>query len=104
MTQKWVEIRDRGTLVPALALRLSGADGWLAERAGFGDVPCVLLVNLARCACQWDPYEWHDRTMHVAHSWLCEHWDEFVSGGVVDVQFILGETDAQKVSEQAVSR
>lgn len=102
MTQKFVEIRDRGTFISALAISISGADGYLARRAGFGDTTCVLLVNLAKCEAHWDPYGWNlraGRTMRAAHLWLWEHWDEHQDGGVIDVEFLLGVTEAPKQSE-----
>ena len=40
-----------------------------------------------------------DRTYHVAHLYVQQHWDEITSGDVVDVEFVLGETDAPKESE-----
>ena len=38
--------------------------------------------------------------MPVAHNYIIEHWHELKDGDVVDVQFILGETKAPKVSER----
>ncbi len=34
------------------------------------------------------------------HTWLIDHFDEIESGAVVDVEFILGEKPAPKVSER----
>lgn len=99
MTPKFIEIRDRGTFVPSIAFDLTRADHYLADRAGFGDQRCVVLLSLATYRAHYDPYDWGDRTYHVAHLWLAEHWDDVASGDVVDVQFILGETAAPKVSE-----
>ena len=99
MMTKFVEIRDRGTLVPGLAIQISEADGWLARRAGFGENSCVLLINLARVQCEYDPYVLvNNRTMHVAHLWLSEHWDEHQDGAVVDVEFVLGKSMQPKCS------
>ena len=105
MEQKFVEIRDKGTFVPALAIRLSGDDHYLARRAGFGSPPggpeerLVILVLLSTMKCEYDPYAWGGRTYPVAHNWLQEHFDEHENGGVVDVEFILGESEAPKRSE-----
>ena len=98
MEQKFVEIRDRGTFVPALAIRLSGDDHYLARRAGY-DSPLVILILLSLMKCAYDPYEWGGRTYPVAHNWLQEHFDEHENGAVVDVEFILGESNAPKRSE-----
>jgi len=40
------------------------------------------------------------RTMLEAHRHVAAHWNELQSGDVVDVEFILGETAAPKVSER----
>lgn len=99
---KLFEIRDRGTFIPAMAIRVSGADGYLMRRAGFGDVPMVYLVMLATEKCRYDPYNWDNmRTMGNAHNYIMDHWDTLNDGDVIDVEFILGETAAPKVSEQA---
>ena len=103
MTPKWLEIRDRGTTIPALGLWISAADGWLAERAGYGEVSCLLLINLAKHVCQHDPWNWdpyQGRTLHIAHVWLQEHWATVQDGAVIDVEYILGETPAPKVSDR----
>ena len=38
--------------------------------------------------------------MRTAHEWLREHFDEIEDGGVVDVEFILGERAEPKRSER----
>ena len=101
---KRVEIRDRATLVPAIALLVRGAgdleskDDPLLIRAGFED-PLVVLVHLLAMEVQWDPYAWMNRTMHHAHAWLATHWMEFKDGEVLDIEFILKEKATKKQSE-----
>src|SRR5678809_299635 len=103
MTTKLFEIRDRGTLVPALAIQVSKADGWLMERAGFGHQPMVYLVMLATQECAYDPFQWkHRRTMGTAHHYIEAHWDKLQDGALIDVEFILGETTTPKTSEAAL--
>lgn len=100
---KRVEIRDRMTMIPAIAMRVTGGpNDRLMWHAGFGD-PCVILVHLTNERACYDPHHWggHGRTMTVAHQWLEEHFDEHVDGGVVDVEYLLGETQTPKVSEFA---
>lgn len=101
METKLLEIRDRGTFIPALAIRLSGDDGYLARRAGFG-FQLVILIHLETMESQYEPHNWKSvaRTMPAAHSWLEKHWNEAASESVIDVQFILGETDLPKHSER----
>jgi hypothetical protein len=38
--------------------------------------------------------------MQTAHVWLLERFEQIESGAVVDVEHILGETPAPKVSER----
>jgi hypothetical protein len=100
METKLFEIRDRGTFVPAMAIRVSGADGYLMRRAGF-DSPMVYLVMLATEKCRYDPYNWDNmRTMGNAHNFIQAQWDTLTTGDVVDVEFILGETLEPKQSEE----
>ena len=101
---KRVEIRDSATLIPAIALQVTGGPNEpLLERAGFGEDPLIVLIHLEGQGCNWDAFEWPagSRTMHEAHRWLEQHWDEQEDGGVLDVEFVLGETEVSKVSEVA---
>ncbi len=99
MTTKLLEIRDRHTTVPALAIQVCGDDGYLMRRAGF-EGPMVYLIMLATEKCRYDPYNWDNmRTMGNAHNFIVDHWDLLNDGDVVDVEFILGETSAPKRSE-----
>lgn len=99
MIVKLFEIRDRGTFIAALAIQVSGADGWLMRRAGFQS-PMIYLVALATERACYDPYNWGNRTMSTAHHRIVEDWDTLADGAVIDVEFIRGETDAPKRSEQ----
>lgn len=116
MRIKLFELRDSATFIPVFAFRTSafghelGCDPtdqerWLLRRSGFGpDSDCIVLGRL-ECSgvdrnCSYDPYSWQGaRTFPVAHKYIAEHFDELPSGAVIDVQFILGETGAAKVSE-----
>jgi hypothetical protein len=102
-TPKLLEIRDRGTFIPAMAILVSRDDGYLMRRAGFGD-PMIYLVTLATQKCAYDPYSWGNHTMITAHNFIAEQWATLADGDVVDVQFILGETPAPKQSEQITVR
>ena len=81
MTCKTIEIRDRGTFVPALAVRLDPADErdrWLLSRAGFG-------TDAA------------DQRGYVLL--IIEHFNSVENGAVVDVEYLLGERPEPKRSE-----
>ena len=102
MEQKFVEIRDKDMFVPALAIRLEGADHYLARHAGY-ESPLVILVLLSAMKCAYDPYAWGGRTYPVVHQWLQDHFDAHENGAVVDVEFLLGETTTPKLSEVPTS-
>ncbi len=102
MTTKLLEIRDRATFIPAMAVQVSGADGYLMRRAGFKS-PMVYLIMLATERCAYDPYHWDNgRTMGFAHLYIAEHFDELKDGDVVDVEYLRGETPFPKASEQVM--
>jgi hypothetical protein len=105
---KFIEIRDRSTFIPAVAVdcSLSGnsyAD-YLLRRAGYGTNRCVMLTRLSGGHANYDPYGWDNRTMKVAHNYIADHWDEIADAEVIDVEHILGETAEPKVSERYENR
>lgn len=97
---KYIEIRDRMTFIPALAFKLSGSDSWLAWRAGF-DVSqeYVVLFDLNRLRACFNPVTWMDRTMKTVHEELVKNWRDYEDGALLDVEFLLGEEGAPKISE-----
>lgn len=110
MTTKLFEVRDKGTFLPVIATELQAInpqDAYLLARAGYGQghgpggdgARYVLLARLAGGVVKFDPYDWGDRTMSVAHNYIVNNWDVLVSGSVVDVEFILGESTEPKRSE-----
>lgn len=103
-TVKLLEIRDVMTFIPAMAIRVSGEDGYLMRRAGFGP-PLIYLITLSTALAHYDPYGWtgRARTMPVAHQYIEAHFDELTDGSVVDVQFILGETSTPELSEEVTA-
>lgn len=99
MEAKLLEIRDKATFMPALAIQISGADGYLAMRAGYGR-PLILLIFLVDNRGNYDPYQWRDRTRQVSHAYIQENWSEIKQDDVIDVEFIMGETTEPKESER----
>src|SRR6516164_5864591 len=105
MEIKFLEVRDAGTFVPAIAIRVTGtgdaAADSLPRRAGYSlDGASIILMHLTGCEAQYDPYDWANRTMQTAHVWLLEHFEQVAHGDVVDVEYILGERSAPKMSER----
>ena len=106
MEIKLVEIRDAGTFIPAMAVRLKDRideEQYLLRRSGFGtDGDCIMLTRLETGQGQYDPYDWpaNPRTMRYAHHFIVTRWEEIRSGDVIDVEFIMGVTKQPKVSER----
>lgn len=125
MQTKLLELRDDGTFIPLLCVNMnpsSPADatmypGWtddqaarryLLERCGY---PCDGRPNIAitNANADGDPFRndylaWSGRTYPVAHKYILENWEKLKDGDVVDVEYILGETAAPKVSERLTVR
>ena len=106
---KFIEIRDAGTRVDAIAIRMSSSDPiphyYLCRSGHPADGSSIMLMCVYDGKATNDPYEWEKvgmgiRTMGNAHNWICEHFDEISDGDVVDVQFLLGETKKPKISER----
>lgn len=106
MTIKPLEIRDRGTRIGVLAIKMD----WLMEKYtvrrylkmyGYPETgrDSVIVMKLNNQEAQVDPYAWGGRTMPTAHKYITDNFDDLEDGDVVDVEFILGETDRPKESE-----
>lgn len=126
METKAFEIRDEGTFIPVIATRMTPwpqprlgemtpwelrtkqeRERYLLRRSGFSfDDPLVMLCRMeANGSCpheaSYDVYGWGGaRTMAIAHDFIQRNWDKLKSGEVIDVQFILKETPAPKLSEE----
>jgi hypothetical protein len=113
---KTIEMRDRATMIPMLAIRVwSGfrseeklsKDNWLLRRAGWGENLGVYLMrlDLVRATVCNDGYGWtgsvtEQRTYRAIHDHMQRNWDSFESGDVLDVEYLLSETDEPKKSER----
>lgn len=115
MLSKALEVRDRATFIPVLAVDMNPAAGdndyyhqqlYLLRRAGYAcdGRPMIVLTCLRakNDPANYDPYGWETqaRTISEAHKYIIEHWAELRDGDVIDVEYILGETTAPKVSER----
>ena len=100
------EIRDRATFIPVIAIRMSSKDPtkrYYLKRLGFGeDYPLIELIRMDNNDCSYYPYKWggNSRTMFEAHKYIEKNWDSLNDGDVIDVEYILGETETPKVSER----
>ena len=109
MDTKVFEIRDRSTYVAVIAIKMvPGSDAdegyerrrYMLRRCGYDFAyPQIMLLRIDGGKCSHDPYHWDDRTMHTAHKFIAEHFDGLKDGQVIDVEYILGETDLPKEPE-----
>ena len=113
LENKIFEVRDRATFMPVLCTKMApgcvgetsveGAarETKLLRKAGYGfDYPLITLTYLVDPSrSNYDPYKWGDRTLHTAHIYIAEHFDEMETGAVVDVEYILGEKPEPKTPE-----
>jgi len=125
MVSKIIEIRDAGTFIPALAIRLGSPEErerYLLARSGFGRTfedqsEYIVLCKInggEPCECHIDPFSWgqNPRTMFVAHMYLLNRqseihepfgkhdgFDSLPQGALIDVEYILGIRPEPKESE-----
>lgn len=110
---KMFEVRDDGTTMVIIAIkpcRNSEATRWGWARSGYGttdhaQAQYILVGPLhggeGNLVC--DPYKHgRSRTLQVAHEHLLKHdnFMELESGEVIDVEFLLGESDEEKKPER----
>ena len=110
LESKVLEIRDRGTLIPAIAIRLNPLtikeydypreEFNLIRHAGFSeDGVDVVIYHLEDDYGTYDPFKQKSATMRDAHLYIRDHWNELKSGDVIDTEFIRGESTTPKKSE-----
>lgn len=106
METKVLEIRDSGTFMPCIAIKLSSEnemETYLLNRAGYSLYRDYILFHpLCTNQINYDQYEWNRgaRTVPMAHDYVIKNWASIESGDVIDVQFIIGETVEKKKSER----
>lgn len=118
MDVKLIELRDKATFMPMMAIKLRNRtprEFFLLRRAGYGEAeiegpeenvqPYIIFMKLDGVEAQYDPYSWatRGRTVPEAHRWLIEHWNDVKSGDVIDVEFIKGEKPAPTQSEEVTA-
>jgi len=106
METKLFELRDHGTFIPLLCIKVSRLnenpfEAKMAWRYGYSDNGSIIVTHLAvpERGCHADPFEWRDRTFHTAHLHVAANWDKLRSGDLIDVRILLGETTEPCASE-----
>lgn len=107
MKIKLLEIRDEATLIIAFCVDMNPDNEFQRKALRRYGYPCdgrpnILITHATGGQrADNDPYAWGGRTYPVAHKYIIQNWETLNEGDVVDVSFILGETQAPKVSELA---
>ncbi len=112
MQFKILEIRDSGTHIPVLAMRMLAENDvqhyYVHGRCGYPkDGSGIVVMHLDNQKATVDPYDWPSmgfgtRTMRNAHRFIYENFDKLNDGDVVDVRVILGETSEPVASDRFV--
>jgi len=106
---KILEVRDVGTYIGVMAIRMKSDDQtqqYYFRRCGYpADGSSIMVMILSTGRATNDPYEWASlgfglRTMQIAHDYIIREFGRLQDGEVVDVEHILGETSTAKVSER----
>jgi hypothetical protein len=108
MEVKCLEVRDAMTFIPIVCIRPTPdneAQRYLLRRDGYrGDLTesCIIYIDAQCRGVAYDCYDWpaNPRTHRVAHDYIARNWATLKDGDVVDVEHILGETAAAKISER----
>ena len=108
MEIKCLEIRDAGTFIPVICIRpvpVNEAQRYLLRRDGYSGSPeeyCVIMIDAQCHGVAYDCYAWPgpSRTKRTAHHYITENWRTLHDGDVIDVEYLLGETETKKRSEK----
>lgn len=112
METKLFEVRDRGTFLPVLCVKLEPVnepDRYLLAMAGYGlrqekQAQYILMGKLQTgdLKCTSSDHAGYPtvRTLPMAHHHIQKHWEKLTSGDVIDVEFILGEVAEPKISQR----
>lgn len=102
---KLFEVRDNATCIIVAAFTGEPADQspqeqWMLGHCGWNENPFCYMTWLEMGQTHYAWRNWNSRTLSTAHKHIEEHWDELASGDVVDVRYILGETEAPAKSDR----
>lgn len=102
MKSKIFEIRDAGTCISVIAIKTEGSckeEECHFNRNGWSEDTVIVTHISDGVTSNYSPYDWCNRTMRDAHLYIEQNFEKLENFEVIDIQFILGETDIKKVSE-----
>lgn len=112
METKLFEIRDRGTFLPVICVKMEAEieeERYLLAITGYGlqkktQAKYILMGKLQSPDLKFEPFEHAGypvvRSLPIAHEYVRTHWDELKSGDMIDVEFISGETSEKKTPQR----
>jgi len=106
MQIKFFEVRDSATCIPVMCVDITCDNSnerqdWLIRKGGFGPfMTYVYYTSMTNHKTQHDPYAWGDRTHTTAHDYILRNWEKLKGGEVIDVEYIRGEAQTVKKTEQ----
>ena len=106
---KHIELRDEGTFISLIVTRVDHShpiQGYVVRRAGWlsNEIIMTVLQYSLTFHSFFEAQKKNQRTFGVAYQELQKNWDSYPNGSVLDVSFILGETETCKMTEQTVTR
>jgi hypothetical protein len=113
MKTKIFELRDKATCLVVVATKMEPESKdrsykeyerelMLLRKLGFSDFkdnPLVMLTLPNSGKNYYIPYQWNDRTLQTAHKYIQDNFDELEQDDVIDIEYILGETNQVKPTE-----
>jgi hypothetical protein len=104
MEAKLFEVRDVGTFIPVMAIKMFSTDEqelYLLKRSGYSGCDSQVLVSrLEDSELTLFPHQQSSSTMKLAHRHMINCWSELKSGDVIDIEFVMGLSTEKKVSER----
>lgn len=96
MKFKILEVRDDGTHIPVMAIKMLAEDDvqayYVHGRAGYPrDGTGIIMMELNHQKAHVDPYDWPNPRTGAAHDYIYRHFDELTDGQVIDIRVVLGE-------------
>lgn len=104
METKLVEIRAHFTKIMAIATKLSSDNSVIfrgLKSAGFGDNPedYVILTCIENNKSSYNPFYWNTNELVIAHNWIIDNFDKFVSGWTIDTECIVDPSKGWKLPD-----
>lgn len=103
MLTKAFEVLDRHTFIPVMATVMDGREDelYIIRAAGFTTLGSKVVVTKLNClTSEYDPNVWESRTMINAHRFIEDNFYNIPTGHVIDVEYLLGETETKKGSNK----